>query len=1011
MRTDPAKRLTILSDAEKRALYGRPDFDEFQRAEYFALTEAELHLVQARQGTMEQVYCLLQLGYFKAKQAFFRFTGSEVPPEDLAFILSRYFPGVVLNLHPIRENEVYAQRGAITDYFGFRLWAAADQAPWVGKVSLWARRDVTATFLLAELVASLNAEKIVRPGYTTLQTIIAEALAVERRRLEQAVEAALDDTTQKALDQLIVREGTLSALAAIKQDAKDFGYRMMVAERQKRATLEPLYRCAKAFLPTLELSQQNLSYYASLAHYYTVYDLRRLKPGQTYLYLLCYAWQRYRQLTDNLVDALLYHLKRIEDDTRAKVQQELFQSETKQSLDAPQVGRLLLLYVDDRFDDATPFGQVREQAFAILSRTVLNLTGQRLCSQPTRLMELRWQAVDSHAGRFKRNLRPLFVTLELTSTIAESPWWVALAWMKQVFSRQQALATQPLSECPDGTIPKRLRPYLWTFDANGKATGLRGDRYEFWIYRQIRKRFQVGELYLDDSLRHRRLNDELVPPERQREVIEQLDLAWLREPVDTTLDRLFDELRNLWRTFDRDLRRGQLKHLDYDSNRKTLTWRRPKADPESDAQAGFFAKLPTRSIADIFRFVNEHCQFLTALTPLQPRYAKKIADPDSLMAVILAQAMNHGNPSMAETSDVPYHVLEATHQQYLRLATLRAANDRISNAIAGLSIFPHYSFDLEILYGSVDGQKFEVASPTVKARYSRKYFGKGKGVVAYTLLANHVPLHSTVIGAHEHESHYVFDVCYHNTSNILPTAITGDMHSINKANFAILYWFGWKLEPHFTNPEAQLKHLYAGHDPTECERYLIPPVGQIDRSLIAAEKAHLDQIVATLALKEMTQSTLIRKPCTYSGHHRTRRALFEFDRLIRSLYTLRYLRDPQLQRHVHRSQNRLEAYHQLRAALAQMGGRKQLIGRTDLDVAISNECGRLLANVVIAYNSILLSALLDRYQAAGHLKAIDLLKHISPVAWQHIHFLGQYTFRSHAHPIDLETLLAGVNLV
>jgi len=216
MRTDPAKRLTILSDAEKLALYGRPDFDEFQRAEYFALTEAELHLVQARQGTMEQVYCLLQLGYFKAKQAFFRFTGSEVPPEDLAFILSRYFPGVVLNLHPIRENEVYAQRGAITDYFGFRLWAAADQAPWVGKVSLWARRDVTATFLLAELVASLNAEKIVRPGYTTLQTIIAEALAVERRRLEQAVEAALDDTTQKALDQLIVREGTLSALAAIK---------------------------------------------------------------------------------------------------------------------------------------------------------------------------------------------------------------------------------------------------------------------------------------------------------------------------------------------------------------------------------------------------------------------------------------------------------------------------------------------------------------------------------------------------------------------------------------------------------------------------------------------------------------------------------------------------------------------------------------------------------------------------------------------------------------------------
>ena len=38
---------------------------------------------------------------------------------------------------------------------------------------------------------------------------------------------------------------------------------------------------------------------------------------------------------------------------------------------------------------------------------------------------------------------------------------------------------------------------------------------------------------------------------------------------------------------------------------------------------------------------NERCGFLSALTPLQPRYAKKIADEDSLMAVIVAQAMNH----------------------------------------------------------------------------------------------------------------------------------------------------------------------------------------------------------------------------------------------------------------------------------------------------------------------------------------------------------------------------------
>jgi hypothetical protein len=50
-------------------------------------------------------------------------------------------------------------------------------------------------------------------------------------------------------------------------------------------------------------------------------------------------------------------------------------------------------------------------------------------------------------------------------------------------------------------------------------------------------------------------------------------------------------------------------------------------------------------------------------------------------------------------------------------------------------------FDLDVLYGSVDGQKLGVERPTVKARHSRKCFGRGKGVVGYTLLCNHVPLH------------------------------------------------------------------------------------------------------------------------------------------------------------------------------------------------------------------------------------------------------------------------------
>ena len=240
--------------------------------------------------------------------------------------------------------------------------------------------------------------------------------------------------------------------------------------------------------------------------------------------------------------------------------------------------------------------------------------------------------------------------------------------------------------------------------------------------------------------------------------------------------------------------------------------------------------------------------------------------------------------------------------------------------------------------------------------------------------------------------------------------ITGDMHSINKANFAILHWFGLRFEPRFTNLKKQMTELYSADDPALYEKCLVRPVGQIDRQVIVDEKANMDQIVATLGLKEMTQGTLIRKLCTYSAPNPTRRAIFEFDKLIRSIYTLHYLRDPQVQRNVHRSQNRIESYHQLRSAIAQIGGKKELTGRTDIEIDISNQCARLIANAIIYYNSAILSRLLTKLEAGGNAKILMLIKKMSPVAWRHIHLNGHYTFSSDGQIIDLDTILAGLEL-
>ena len=85
-----------------------------------------------------------------------------------------------------------------------------------------------------------------------------------------------------------------------------------------------------------------------------------------------------------------------------------------------------------------------------------------------------------------------------------------------------------------------------------------------------------------------------------------------------------------------------------------------------------------------------------------------------------------------------------------------------------------------------------------------------------------------------------------------------------------------------------------------------------------------------------------------------------------------------------------------------------MTGRTDIEIEISNQCARLIANAVIYYNSAILSWLLKKYEDSGKTKALALITQMSPAAWRHILLNGHYTFQNVGELIDLDALVAGM---
>ena len=109
-----------------------------------------------------------------------------------------------------------------------------------------------------------------------------------------------------------------------------------------------------------------------------------------------------------------------------------------------------------------------------------------------------------------------------------------------------------------------------------------------------------------------------------------------------------------------------------------------------------------------------------------------------------------------------------------------------------------------------------------------------------------------------------------------------------------------------------------------------------------------------------------------------------------------------IRRNVQRALNRGESYHKLRRAVSYANFGK-LRFKTEQDQQLWGESSRLLTNCIIYYNASILSNTLTYGERMG--QDSDMLKRVSPVAWQHINLYGRYEFNKKQESIDMSEVI------
>ena len=246
------KRIRLLPDNEITELYARPEFNHDERALYFLMTEPEIDALSHYSNTKTRIYFILQLGYFKAKQQFFKFDLDETQA-DVKYILSRFLKGTA-TIPPGRISRDYLsqQKSDILNLFGYKDWLSNYTSQIELRLCEILRYHPNKHSAMRQLLSYFDNQQIIIPSYRKLQDMFTAAFALEKKRLKTIISSIPEDI-QRQLSDLIEMDDGISQLNIIRSDQKDFQYTAVKAEVRKHST-------SLTYMSFLNPLSQRLSY-------------------------------------------------------------------------------------------------------------------------------------------------------------------------------------------------------------------------------------------------------------------------------------------------------------------------------------------------------------------------------------------------------------------------------------------------------------------------------------------------------------------------------------------------------------------------------------------------------------------------------------------------------------------------------------------------------------------------------------------------------------------------------
>ncbi len=899
--------------------------------------------------------------------------GEPVPGEVLGFVSEQ------LGVSPA-ELAVYAGQRLQTHYehmaeaqqaLGLQPFTTARYRDASRRLITVAMDDDRPTHLVNAVMADLRRQRITLPRITVIERMCFEVRGRARRRVYHALTHDLPGECRERLDGLLTAKtpAGLSHLSWVRQLPSAASASNMLGLTERVSALRTVgIESARAD----RVSQGRRTQLAREGQRATAQHLLELEPPRRHATLVATVVDLSETLTDgamNMFERLIARMfnkaerRRSEDiqrDARTMYEKVLLYARVGRGVIEARAGGADPYHAIERCVGWDRFEATVEEAEALTRREPSDVIG-RLGAQYTTL----------------RRYAPAFLaTFDFKGISAVSDLLEAINMLHVMnVTRQRKLP----ADAPTSFVQPRWRPYVFHDD------GIDRRYYEICVLSELRDRLRAGDVWVPGSRHYRELEDHLVSAEDFEDL-----RATGEVPVAVELDAdryLAERKAQLHERLSSVEALAQTDRLEgVTLAGRDLRFAPVRTGGPRDAERladRLYGLLPLVRITELLEEVDGWTHFTEGFTHL--RRGTVARDKRTLLTAVLADATNLGLSRMADACGI------ATRRQLVWASSWHIRDETYAQALAQL-VNAHHQHPFAAWFGSgttstSDGQYFKVGGPGMAAGEVNAHYGSDPTVALYTHLSDQYgPFQVKVLSATAGEAPHVLDGLLHHHSDLRIHEHHTDTGGVSDHVFALCHLLGFRFAPRIR--DLKDRRLYSFESASEYPGLEPLIAGRINERLIREQWPEILRLATSIRNGTVTASLVLRRLGAYPKRDNLAKALRELGRLERTLFTLNWLDDPLLRRRASVELNKGEARNTLARAVC-----FHRLGKFR-DRSYDNQRYRasglnLVVAAIILWNTTYLQravASLERHEIVP----ADLLRHISPLGWEHINLTGDY---------------------